>query len=430
MYPFKRPMFLAGFLLLNNLQRQFLALISGSLKHGCVLLLIIPLYPHSNANAKDDLSVIAVRHALHGELTRLTIELNKNVNFHIFTLANPPRLVIDIPESKLDNTSYRNPKNTLIKQIRSGLFRTGITRLVFDIKKNFIIQRFFTLKPTESNGFRLVSEFTQSKNINRLYSKKSANWERFIAQIDQDADAQISPTPTPANAAQPLIVLDPGHGGPDPGASGKKTLEKHVTLEFAKILADLLQKNNQYRVILTRDHDHYIRLRKRYQKAEQANADLFISIHADSIKNSRLRGTSFYTLSKIASDREARILAQKENQSDILAGFSSDALSDDSDIARILLDMTQQGTLNESAKLVSLLVGQFKKKRLRLLRRPHRFAGFAVLKSPTIPSILVELGFLTNREDERLLNNKQHLQRLSNAIKLGIDQYFMNGSSP
>ncbi len=383
----------------------------------------ISLVQNNDANAQDS-NVLSVRHAQHGKLTRVVVELSEQLDFHVFSLPSPPRLVIDIPASNVADIKLDKQKS-LVTQFRSGLYRFGITRLVFDLKKPFIVKNRFELQKTATHGFRLVTEVQATRNMNQLYSEKSDDWHKLVRSLNNKNIVSQTNKTEAQGAKIPLIVIDPGHGGLDPGAIGhKKSKEKDITLKVAKAMRDLLIKKKEYRVILTRSKDHYIRLRERYQVAEDANADLFLSLHADSIDNRKLRGASVYTLSRKASDREAEKLAANENRSDILAGVRATDLPDDSDVALILLDMTQQGTLNESARVAKIIIDQLKNDNIRLLRNSHRFAGFAVLKSPAIPSILIEMGFLTNYDDEHLLNNKAHIKKLTKSMKSAIDRYF------
>ena len=217
-------------------------------------------------------------------------------------------------------------------------------------------------------------------------------------------------------------MIDPGHGGVDPGAIGLRgTFEKRVTLSTAKTVKHALEASGRYIVKLTRYRDIYVPLRDRFAKAEQAGADLFISLHADSIRKRRIRGASVYTLSEKASDSEAEALAAKENKSDIIAGVDLTEQSDT--VASVLISLRQRHTMDQSAHFARFMVESLGEE-VRLLRNTHRFAGFAVLKSPDIPSVLVELGYLSNREDEKLLQTKAFRKRVSKAILRAIDKYF------
>ncbi len=215
-----------------------------------------------------------------------------------------------------------------------------------------------------------------------------------------------------------LIALDPGHGGRDPGAVGYNgTQEKSVVIAVARELQKQLLAGNSYRVILTRSIDTYVPLRERVARAQEAKADLFLSIHADSHSNAEVRGASVYTLSEDATDREAAALAARENQGDTSVAPSSM-------VARTLVAMAQRGTVNDSRRLAETIVGTFGQAGIRLLPHTHRQAGFAVLTSPEIPAALVELGYLSNPRDEKLLTVRQHQLALARALRASVDAHF------
>lgn len=223
------------------------------------------------------------------------------------------------------------------------------------------------------------------------------------------------------------IVIDAGHGGVDPGAiGGKGQHEKDIVLAAAHALKDALERTGRYKAVLTRDGDTFIRLRERIAIARRVDADLFISLHADSIGDPSLRGLSVYTLSETASDKEAEALATNENKADIIAGI--DFSHQEPEVANILIDLAQRRTMNYSARLAGYVVDEIKHE-TKLLSRPHRFAGFAVLKAPDVPSILVELGFLSNAEDSRRLNDPAYRQRVADGLTRAVDRYFQGVQS-
>ena len=224
-----------------------------------------------------------------------------------------------------------------------------------------------------------------------------------------------------------IVVLDAGHGGKDPGALGVRgTQEKRVVIKVAHYLQHQLQAGGRYRVVLTRTNDTFIPLRERVARAEAVRADLFLSIHADSHPDSSVRGASVYTLSEEGSDREAEALAARENASG-LATLNLDRHSDV--VAKTLVAMSQRGTVNSSRRFAETIVDTFGTNGVRLLRHSHREAGFAVLTSPDIPAALVELGFLSNRYDEKLLTVAQHQAALGRALRASVDAYFAAGSA-
>ena len=228
--------------------------------------------------------------------------------------------------------------------------------------------------------------------------------------------------PVPGAVKKRVIIIDPGHGGVDPGAIGLSGIyEKHITLAAARELKAYLEQTGRFTVYLTRDRDIFIRLRGRIEQARAKNADMFISLHADTIRSKSVRGLSVYTLSENASDKEAAALAERENKADLIAGI--DLTHESAEVTNILIDLAQRETMNQSARLAAVLVDELGE-RVKVLRNPHRFAGFAVLKAPDIPSVLIELGFLSNKDDERALRSKQHRKRVAQSIVAAVDRYF------
>lgn len=249
------------------------------------------------------------------------------------------------------------------------------------------------------------------------------------------ADAWAN-SPTPKSVKKPaplprpkLIFLDPGHGGRDPGAQGiRGTQEKAVVMAIARELQRELLAGARYRVLLTRNTDNYVGLRERVARAQDAKADLFLSLHADSHDNPEVRGASVYTLSEQATDREAAALAARENRADaVVSGMK--LWDKDDTVARTLVAMSQRGTVNDSRRLADTIVQSFRGNGVRLLPRTHRQAGFAVLTSPDIPAALVELGYLSNPQDEKLLTVRQHQIALARALRGSVDAHFAAGGA-
>lgn len=234
----------------------------------------------------------------------------------------------------------------------------------------------------------------------------------------------VEPRALPADG-KPVVVIDPGHGGVDPGAIGVSGIyEKYITLAVARELKASLEKNGRYKVYLTRDRDIFIRLRDRVAIARQYNADLFISLHADSVANPQLKGLSVYTLSQNASDSEAQALADKENKADLIAGI--DLSHESADVANILIDLAQRETMNRSAGFAGGVVDEVGREQT-LLGNTHRFAGFAVLKAPDVPSVLVEMGYLSNETEERNLRQPEYRVKLAKGISRAVDRFFLQG---
>ena len=376
-----------------------------------------------SAGAAD---VSDVRIGVHPGKTRMVIELSEKVPYRFFTLQDPYRIVIDLPEVqwKIPETP-RSPSGGVITSYRFGLFQAGNSRLVVDIDRPAKLANHVILPATKGHPYRLVldlepvtaAEFGQSE---RQFASK--DW------VDPPARTAIAPPPkAPADRKglgpqKRIVVLDPGHGGPDPGAIGVSGLrEKEITLQVAQKVKHTLEATGRYKVHLTRNEDVFVPLRKRYQLAEAAGAELFISLHADSNGDSRLRGASIYTLSEKSSDREAAALAAKENRSDAIAGID---LSNQSDaVASFLIELRQRQTMNESALFSETLIQEVGTS-TRLLRNTHRFAGFAVLKSPDVPSVLMELGYLSNRHDEKLLRDPRHHETVARSILRATEAFF------
>lgn len=238
------------------------------------------------------------------------------------------------------------------------------------------------------------------------------------------------PATKPTVQAKPkLVFLDPGHGGKDSGALGVRgTREKAVVMMIARLLQKELQAGGRYRVMLTRRNDSFVPLRERVARAQAAKADLFLSLHADSHPDADIRGASVYTLSEDATDRETAALAARENRADgVVAGLR---LADQTDnVASTLVAMTQRSTVNDSRRLADTIVQTLGRNGVRLLRKSHRQAGFAVLTSPDIPAALVELGYLSNRQDEKLLTVRQHQTALARSLRASVDAYFAAGAA-
>jgi len=222
--------------------------------------------------------------------------------------------------------------------------------------------------------------------------------------------------------AKPVIVLDPGHGGIDPGTRGRLgTREKHVTLRVARIIRRKLLATGRYKVVMTRSDDTFVPLRQRIAIARKVDGDLFISFHADALSIKSFRGAAVYTLSEKASDDEAAALAKKENKADIIAGI--DLGRESGDVRNILIDLAQRETMNRSIHLARFLIGDLRREIKLVRNKKHRFAGFAVLRAPDVPSVLIELGYLSNKADERLLRSSRHHAKLARAIVRAIDRY-------
>lgn len=358
--------------------------------------------------------------------TRLVLELDAKLPYRIFTLANPYRVVIDFPELEWNVSAPKGPiRKGVVSNYRFGLFQAGNSRLVVDLHKPVSVTRHVYMPPSKRHKHRFVVDLTPAGYSEFRVGKLgiiSKGWREPARPRAKPPADRRRKKGRGWNSGKRMIVIDPGHGGPDPGATGSSMLrEKRITLQLARVARRVIQASGRYRVRLTRGRDVYVPLRRRFELAEAAGAELFVSLHADSNRNRKLRGASVYTLSETASDREAGALAAKENRSDAIAGID---LSDQSDaVASLLIELRQRQTMNESAVFGEILLRELGRS-TRLLRNSHRFAGFAVLKSPDIPSVLVEVGYLSNRYDERLLKKRGHHKKLAKAMLRAIDRYF------
>ena len=326
--------------------------------------------------------------------TRIVLDLTNKTAYSVFTLDNNPRLVID-----LEATSYEKFdkfKSKIIQNIRVNNNGKGVIRIVFDLSKKAFIEQNFYLKKNNKNLFRLVIDLKYQNNIKKITKKKIKKKKYFI------------------------ITIDAGHGGLDPGAVRYNYREKDITLLAAKELKSLLIKKG-YKVYLTREKDKFISLKQRRQLAKKYKSDLFISLHVDSVKKKATRGTSIYTLSDKASDKVTAMLAERENKVDLIAGI--DIKKVDNEVFSILLDLQRRDTKNASSSFAEIYVDKIRKNGYRALKRPHRHAGFAVLKSPDIPSVLIELGFLSNPKDAKYLSDKKSRARVLKALLEAIDAY-------
>jgi N-acetylmuramoyl-L-alanine amidase len=338
--------------------------------------------------------------------TRVVLDLSRPATHSIFTLRGPDRLVVDLKDSKLDSALKRLPNGGAIRSIRTGLRANGQLRVVFDLNHE-VRSRTFTAGPNDDYGDRLVIDLHQQGAIRAVKRASEEN----------------------ASGRDVVIAIDPGHGGKDPGAVGRgKTREKDVALAVSKILAAKINAEPGMKAVLTRSNDRYVDHRARMELARRAKADLFISVHADAVDDRRARGSSVYVLSlKGASDEAAKRLAERENASSLVGGVS---LADkDAVLASVLLDLSQNAALS-----ASLDVGDEVIRELARIGKVHRRtvqqAGFLVLKSPDVPSILVETAYISNPQEEKLLRSRAHQDKLAAAIMTGVRAYFYDNPPP
>ncbi len=409
---------------------------------------------------------------------QITIDLDRRLDPQVFVLDEPMRLVVDLADARWALTQGAAPSGA-VAGWRYGRKDGASARLVVDLAMPVQVKRVsydlgaprgtarlvFDLEPTSRATFHANAQnwIGTSDLLRNVYTPPEPQIVRVPptpspAHVSVPQPPAADPEPVPADVTPPnvaaiskpppvtpptvaagrnpgrpaplqrppgrrIVVLDPGHGGQDPGAIGiNGTYEKTITLAVAREAKRQLESTGRYRVHLTRDRDEFLRLRERVQRARIVKAELFISIHADSIGSSDTRGASVYTLSDTSSDAEAAALAARENRADIIAGV--DLTQESREVANILIDLAQRETMNRSASFAQVLVRELGREIRIIPVSPHRFAGFAVLKAPDVPAVLLELGYLSNRQDEALLKQGEHRRRVGLALQRAVDSFF------
>ena len=350
--------------------------------------------------------------------TRFVVDLTRKVDVTSFTLADPYRVVIDLPQIafKLPPRAGEQGRG-LVKAFRYGLIMQGGSRIVLDVTGPVRVEKAFTLAALDGQPARLVLDLAATDRASFLRDIGLARPGRQAA-IRNEPAAQASTDP------RPLVVVDPGHGGIDTGTKGLDGQEeKDVVLAFGLKLRELLERSGKYRVSMTRKDDTFIPLTERVRIARQLKAALFISIHADSVPRSEgfAEGASVYTLSEHASDAEAGRLAETENRSDIIAGVDLSAEPDD--VANILIDLAQRETKTFSLQFAQMVVGDIKRV-APLHLRPVKSAGFIVLKAPDVPSVLIELGYMSTRRDLKNLTSADWQAHTAEQMAHAVDDFF------
>ena len=403
--------------------------------------------------AQAAIDIIATRIWPAQDYTRLTLESSQSIHHAMFFIANPDRLVIDLSDIEINDalnqlTSKIAEDDPFIKSVRVGRFKPGVVRLVLDLKTQ-VKPQLFDLKPVGEYGYRLVLDVYPAQSTDPLMAllvpgsatptvntaettstKQLADNSATPVIAKATTDPVIKPQQTithdniPELRARTLIIaIDAGHGGEDPGARGSKgSHEKNVTLAIARKLNALINDTPNMRGVLIRDGDYFIPLGGRTAKARKAKADLFVSIHADAFIRPDARGSSVFALSERgATSTAARWLAKKENDADLIGGVN--IAVKDPYLARTLLDLSQTATISDSLRLAKHVLGELDE--INDLHSGHvEQAGFAVLKSPDIPSILVETAFISNPSEERRLNDEGYQLKLAKAVLNGINRYF------
>jgi N-acetylmuramoyl-L-alanine amidase len=341
----------------------------------------------------------------------IKISLALKGSYKNFILENPDRLVIDIENCDFEEKTAKINLPTFVKQIRFSK-NNNYLRLVFDLNHSINVKKTTLSKAKNSDLFEISINFLKNKNEQNFKFVKKAERKNNLALITK--------------SKKYIIVIDAGHGGKDPGAIGRfyKTKEKNITLTYARDLKKKIEKNKKFKVYLTRNSDIFLSLKKRVELSRKLKADLFISIHANSIDSSSTSGFSIYTLSEKSSDKQAEILARKENQVDIISGMNFQNTSQD--IVKTLIDLSQRDTMNNSAKFANLVIKKIKKTEIEILQNTHRFAGFAVLTAPDVASVLIELGYLSNRREEKKLSDDIYKNKITNSLLIAIEEFFKN----
>lgn len=396
---------------------------------ACLFATMFSLHMATATPVSAEIGVLQARVGVHVSYTRFVLELTESVPYRVLTLADPFRIVIDLPESQWrGGKTPTPPPGSLIGGLRYGLFKHGVSRVVIDLNQPANIIRQFRLDADASAGHRIVVDVAPtdaSTFRSNIASVESEGWKKYAAaQASRQHAAVEAPLEAkPGDEEKRVIIIDAGHGGVDPGAIGRTGVyEKAIVLLMARELDRQLKATGRYRTVLTRDRDIYIPLRNRFEIAHKAGGDLFLSLHVNTHRSRDLRGFSVYTLSETASDKEAAALAAKENKSDVLAGY--DLSGYDEQTAFILLDLAQRDTSKTSWRFAQTLVNNLRTEKITMLRKPHRFAGFAVLKSPTVPSVLVEVGYLSNKHEEKKLKTAEYQRRIAAGIVKAIDAFF------
>ena len=406
----------------------------------------LALWSFSLAAAQPDVRDILV--GTNYERTRVSISVDQTVAYQLYVLQSPDRVVIDLPSVSWSINSGNLPQpGGVVRSVRYGHQSDTTSRIIFDLFEPVYVANAMMVDSTGQNRHSLELEFRPLSQGNSTFGNDkviAANTSQNIVSLPQTNISLANKTeaastlpvrrlsgdlpipaprpPAPAKSAiRRVIVLDPGHGGKDPGASKHGIREKDITLASAKELKAALEATGRYKVHLTRSNDTYIKLRDRYEIGRKLNADLFISMHADAHSKASARGASVYTLSEKASDKEAEALAQRENKSDIIAGFGT---TDQSDVLlNILLDLAQRETLNSSAQAAEIISEELSKTWVTK-EKAHRFAGFAVLKAPDMPSLLLEMGYVTNATDADMLRTSTSRRGLIKGMVQAVDRYF------
>ncbi|WP_455482500.1 N-acetylmuramoyl-L-alanine amidase [Bartonella sp. B35(2025)] len=366
----------------------------------------------THIQAADTLKLVSLRTIGDNAYTRILAVFDAEPDVRLQILDKPARLIINLPtidfpaqDTTLDK---QNTLSGMLSDVRYGFSDMWTSRIILTSKTAFVVEKSIVQK-LDNGLWRLVIDITRSTQ------KKFDEILKNQQKSNLDTKIQINPI------RNFRVVLDPGHGGIDSGARGVSgILEKNITLAFARALQDELRKDSHITVNLTRDSNIFLRLSERIKKAQEFDADLFISIHADTIGVRSLRGATVYTISDKASDEVAKSLAERENKVDLLDGLPAE---ESIEITDILIDLIRRETHTFSVNFANRVILNLSKSNINLINNPHRYADFQVLKAPDIPSVLIEIGYLSNKEDEKLLNNPRWRKKLAASIARSIRQF-------
>lgn len=371
----------------------------------------------------------AARLAGDGKQTRFILDLDQTVSFRATTLADPYRVVVDVPQVSFQLAPGSGAGRGLVKAFRYGLVMPGGSRIVFDLTGPAKITNSYVLEAANGQPARLVLELEEVDRAAFVPTPAPENRHELRPTIAAAPPATIPAAPDSAQQkpgapvdGRPVVVIDPGHGGIDNGTQSSGESEKNLVLAFGLALRDRLEKAGKYRVVMTRDDDTFIPLNDRSKVARNLNAALFVSIHADALPKAEgdAQGATIYTLSDKASDAEAQRLADAENRADAIAGFN--LAEEPTDVADILIDLTQRETRTFSNRFAHLLMGEMKAT-VRMHKHPLKSAGFRVLKAPDVPSVLVEIGYVSNKGDLEHLVSEGWRSRAVGSMAQAIDTF-------
>jgi N-acetylmuramoyl-L-alanine amidase len=409
--------------------RGYRALHSVTIAVLLIAALLVGVLPRPTAAAAEPPQLTAARVNGNETRTRFVADLTASLSYHAYVLPDPYRVIVDLPivDFKLPRGSGGQPTG-LVREYRFGALSGTQARIVIETEGPVELAKTFMLKPQDDQPARLVVDMvaTTAAAFERAY-REQEDRAGSGATASPEASAAAEPeTPAVQLAAKPrerrLIVVDPGHGGMDPGAIGlNKTREKDVVLTFARALQEAIQAAGKFDVRLTRDDDRFLSLKDRVRIARDHQADLFIAVHADTVRGQSARGATLYTLSDKASDAEAAALAEKENRADIIAGV--DLGHESPEVTDILIDLVQRESRTHSMFFARKAAVELKAVTL-MTGKPVRSAGFVVLKAPDVPSVLLELGYLSSHSDEELLTNPAWHKRTAAALNAAIERYF------